>query len=101
PETTKLAQIEPAFTGGPGRLAVPSMSQHKEAAYDFINFVLSPEAQAEVVNKIYGFPGIEWSHMPADLKKKFEGVSVNYRSFNLGDLEADAMKRWQKEVAGQ
>ncbi|MFC3746540.1 extracellular solute-binding protein [Paenibacillus sp. GCM10012306] len=101
PATTKVAQIDPAFTGGPGLLAVPSMSEHKEAAYDFINFVLSPEAQGEVVNKIYGFPGIEWSHMPAELQKKFEGVSVNYRSFNLGELEGEAMKRWQREVAGQ
>lgn len=101
PETTKLAQIEPAFTGGPGLLTVPSMSKHKEAAYDFINFVLSPEAQAEVVNEIYGFPGIEWSHMPSELQEKFKGVSVNYRSFNLGELESEAMKRWQREVAGQ
>ncbi|WP_339321640.1 extracellular solute-binding protein [Paenibacillus sp. FSL W8-0194] len=101
PETTKLAQIEPAFTGGPGLLTVPSMSKHKEAAYDFINFVLSPEAQAEVVNEIYGFPGIEWSHMPSELQEKFKGVSVSYRSFNLGELESEAMKRWQREVAGQ
>ncbi|WP_136604321.1 extracellular solute-binding protein [Paenibacillus dokdonensis] len=101
PETTKLAQIEPAFTGGPGLLTVPSMSKHKEAAYDFINFVLSPDAQAEVVNKIYGFPGIEWSHMPSELQDKFKGVSVSYRSFNLGELESEAMKRWQREVAGQ
>lgn len=101
PATTKLTQIEPAFTGGPGLLTVPNMSKHKEAAYDFINFVLSPEAQAEVVNKIYGFPGIEWSHMPSELQEKFKGVSVNYRSFNLGELESEAMKRWQREVAGQ
>ncbi|GIO30367.1 MULTISPECIES: extracellular solute-binding protein [Paenibacillus] len=101
PETTKLAQIEPAFTGGPGLLTVPSMSKHKEAAYDFIDFVLSPEAQAEVVNEIYGFPGIEWSHMPSELQEKFKGVSVSYRSFNLGELESEAMKRWQREVAGQ
>lgn len=101
PETTKLTQIEPAFTGGPGLLTVPNMSKHKEAAYDFINFVLSPEAQAEVVNKIYGFPGIEWSHMPSELQEKFKGVSVSYRSFNLGELESEAMKRWQREVAGQ
>jgi putative spermidine/putrescine transport system substrate-binding protein len=101
PDTTKLAQIEPAFTGGPGLLAVPTMSQHKEAAYDFINFVLSPEAQAEVVNQIYGFPGIEWTHMPEELKKKFDNVSVDYRSFNIGELGAVANKRWQSEVASQ
>lgn len=101
PDTIKLAQINPPFTGGPAYLMMPSMSAKQAAVEKFINFSLSTEAQEVVVNKMFGYPGIKWSEMPADYQKKFESVSSGYRLFNIGQLGAQINERWQKEVAGQ
>lgn len=100
PDTIKLTQITPAFTGGPSYIGIPAMSEKKEAAEKFINFALTPEAQTVVINKMYGYPGIKWSEMPADLQKKFESVAKGYRTFTIGSLGDEINKRWQREVAG-
>jgi putative spermidine/putrescine transport system substrate-binding protein len=100
PDTTKLTQIDPAFTGGPAYVAIPAMSEKKEAAEKFIDFALTPDAQTTIVNTMYGYPGIKWSEMPADLQKKFESVSKGYRVFTIGTLGDEINKRWQREVAG-
>ncbi|MDP4098136.1 extracellular solute-binding protein [Paenibacillus sp. P96] len=99
PDTVKLAQIDPAFTGGPSYLMVPALSTKKEAVQKLLDYVLSPEAQTNVINKMYGYPGIKWDLMPAELQKEFESVSGGYRSFNSGDLQQEIYKRWQSEVA--
>ncbi|WP_199624605.1 extracellular solute-binding protein [Paenibacillus alkalitolerans] len=101
PETTKLTQIEPAFTGGPTLLMIPEMSAKKEATYQFLDFVLSQEAQVVIVNNMFGYPGIKWSEMPGDLQKKFESVAKGYRQFQGGELGSEINKRWQEEVAAQ
>lgn len=100
PDTIKLTQIEPSFTGGPAYIAIPAMSEKKEAAQKFINFALTQESQTTIINTMYGYPGIKWSEMPADLQKKFESVAKGYRTFNIGTLGDEINKRWQREVAG-
>ncbi|WP_246079641.1 extracellular solute-binding protein [Paenibacillus piri] len=101
PDTTKLTQIEPSFTGGPTYMMVPKLSEHTESVYTFLDYVLSPEAQSVIVTKMYGYPGIKWSEMPQDLKDKFKDVAGGYRTFNIGDLGKEIQKRWQRDVAGQ
>ncbi|MRN51663.1 extracellular solute-binding protein [Paenibacillus monticola] len=101
PENIKLTQIEPAFTGGPAMLAIPAMSVKKEAAQTFIDFVLTQEAQETIVNEMFGYPGIKWSEMPAELQSKFESVAKGYRQFQIGELGTEITKRWQAEVAAQ
>lgn len=101
PDTTKLTQISPAFTGGPSYLMVPEMSTKKEAAQKLLDYVLTPEAQTIVVNKMYGYPGIKWDLMSKELQDKFASVSASYRQFNGGDLQQEIYKRWQTDVAGQ
>lgn len=100
PDTVKLTQIDPAFTGGPSYLMVPSLSSKKEATQEFLNYILTPEAQTVVINKMYGYPGIKWNLMPTELQEKFNSVSSGYRSFNSGELQQEIYKRWQSEVAG-
>ncbi len=101
PATVKLTQINPPFTGGSSYLMIPAMSAKKEAAEKLLNYVLTPEAQTIIVNKMYGYPGIKWSLMPKDLQSKFASVSGGYRQFNSGDLQKEINQRWQSEVAGQ
>ncbi|MDF2958894.1 MAG: transporter substrate-binding protein [Paenibacillus sp.] len=101
PETVKLTQIDPPFTGGPTLLMVPAMSEKKAAVQKFLDFSLSQEAQVVIVNKMFGYPGIKWSEMPGDYQKKFESVAKAYRQFQGGDLGTEINKRWQRDVAGQ
>ncbi len=101
PETTKLKQLEPGFTGGPAYLMVPADNdeKEKEAAQELVNFVLTPEVQKVVIEQMYGFPGIKWDLLDQELQKKFESVSEEYRIFNGGLLGEEINKRWQKEIA--
>jgi len=103
PDTIKLKQIQPAFTGGPAYLMIAENKDEKRkvAAETLVDYVLTPEAQETVINKMYGYPGIKWEYLSGDLQKKFESVSGGYRIFNGGDLDAELNKRWQKEIAGQ
>lgn len=101
PATTKIAQITPGFNGGPTYLMVPKLSDKKDAVNEFLDFVLSPEAQAVVVTKMHGFPGIQLSNMPQDIQDSFKGVAEGFRTFNIGDLDKDINKRWQSDVAAQ
>lgn len=101
PETTKLTQISPSFTGGPTYLMAPKLSEHLDSVAKFLDFVLTPEAQTVIIQKMYGYPGIKWSEMPSNLRDEFKDVAAGYRTFNLGDLGKEIQKRWQQEVAGQ
>lgn len=101
PKATKMAQIKPGFNGGPTYLMVPKLSEKKDAVYKFLNFVLSSEAQAVVVDKMHGFPGIKLSNMSKEIQDSFKGASEGFRSFNIGELDKDMTKRWQSEVAAQ
>lgn len=101
PKSTKLKQLNPGFTGGPSYLMVPKLSDKKAAVYKFLNYVLTPDAQSIVVNKMHGFPGIQLKNMPSKIQKQFAGVIDGYRTFNIGDLGKDIDKRWQRDVAAQ
>lgn len=101
PDTIKMQQITPGFNGGPTYLMVNKESDKKEAINQFLDFVLSPEAQAVVVDKMNGFPGIELDKMPQETQDKFNGVADGFRTFNIGDLSTEINKRWQNEVAAQ
>ncbi|MCJ8010246.1 extracellular solute-binding protein [Paenibacillus sp. KQZ6P-2] len=101
PASTKIKQLTPGFNGGPTYLMVPKLSEKKDAVYKFLDFVLSPEAQTVVVNKMHGFPGIQLSNMPQEVQDSFKGASEGFRSFNIGDLDKDMSMRWQSEVAAQ
>ncbi|MBP3040791.1 extracellular solute-binding protein [Bacillaceae bacterium Marseille-Q3522] len=103
PDTIKLKQIDPAFTGGPAYLLMPTTEDEneREAAAKLLDYVLTPEAQEIVINTIYGYPGIKWDLLPSELQQEFESVSGGYRSFNGGSLSGEVTKRWQSEIAGQ
>ncbi|GJM81966.1 hypothetical protein HMSSN139_44620 [Paenibacillus sp. HMSSN-139] len=101
PDTVKMQQITPGFNGGPTYLMVNGESDKKEAIYQFLDFVLSPEAQTVIVEKMNGFPGIELANMPQETQAKFDGVAEGFRTFNIGDLGTEINKRWQSDVAAQ
>jgi putative spermidine/putrescine transport system substrate-binding protein len=97
----KMQQITPGFNGGPTYLMVNKLSDKKDAVNQFLNFVLSPEAQGVIMDKMNGFPGINLSAMPQATQDKFKGIAEGFRTFNIGDLGTDINKQWQSEVAAK
>ena len=89
PPTVKLAQISPAFPGGPSFMSVPSMAQNKAGALAVLNFTLLPAEQAKIATAIEGFPGIRFSYMPAKVIKHFGSLASGF-SYWGGDARWDA-----------
>ncbi|WAH36315.1 extracellular solute-binding protein [Alicyclobacillus dauci] len=99
PSNIKITQITPGFTGGGTYVLVPKLSAHKDAAYKFLNFLLSNNVQSEIVTKMNGYPAIQWNQLPADQQSKFASIAKDYRYWP-GQYSADLTKLWQQTVTG-
>ncbi|GAB2566777.1 extracellular solute-binding protein [Gracilibacillus alcaliphilus] len=103
PESIKLKQIQPAFTGGPSYLMLANNDDEarKEAAEELLNYVLTTDVQEIVIDQMYGYPGIKWDLLSEEDQEKFADVMDGYRIFNGGELGGKLTEQWQKEVAAQ
>jgi putative spermidine/putrescine transport system substrate-binding protein len=101
PATVKLSTIDPPFSGGAAYLGVPTGSEHKDQAYQLINWVLEPAQQTVIINKVNGYPGLEWQYMPADVQAKFADLAKAYDTFGFSSkFSSDLNKAWYEKVAG-
>jgi len=101
PDTVKLEQLNPAFSGGASYLGIPTGSQHKDQAYQFLNWVLEPAQQSVIIDKINGYPGVQWQYMPPEVQQKFAEVAKSFDTFNFSSkFSADKNKLWYEKVAG-
>ncbi len=100
PKTVKLVQVSPPFTGGDSAMAIPVHAEHQGAGMMFLNWLLTSKAQSIVVNKLAGYPGIEWKYMPKDVRDKFAGIATNFNPLPNAKYQADAKRLWQEQVAG-
>ncbi len=100
PKDIKLIQISPPFTGGDSAIAIPVHAEHQASGLMFLNWLLTSKAQSIVVNKLAGYPGIEWKYMPKDVRDKFAGIATNFNPLPNGQYQADAKRLWQEKVAG-
>ncbi len=72
-------------------IVIPEKAQNKEAAYTFINFLLRPENQAEVVKEIgYAVPNLQaLTHLPAEIRDSeiiFPSEDVKKKGQFLGSV---------------
>jgi putative spermidine/putrescine transport system substrate-binding protein len=100
PKTVKLIQVSPPFTGGDSAIAIPAHAEHQAAGMMFLNWLLTSRAQSIVVNKLAGYPGIEWKYMPKDVQDKFAAIATNFSPLPNSKYQADAKRLWQEQVAG-
>ncbi len=100
PKDIKLIQVSPPFTGGDSAIAIPVHAEHQASGLMFLNWLLTSKAQSIVVNKLAGYPGIEWKYMPKDVRDKFAGIAQNFNPFPNAKYQADAKRLWQEKVAG-
>lgn len=101
PENIKLLQFtDLPMPGGYALFSVPSNAKNKQGAFDFINFMLTPEMQASVVTEIGGFPAVDWSLMSDELQSQFTSViTSNVPSWPGGEYDAVKVKGWYENVA--
>jgi putative spermidine/putrescine transport system substrate-binding protein len=100
PASVKLTQISnPSMTGGAAYLGIPKTAKNKVDVYKFVNYVLSPAAQTQIINVMSGFPAIPLKLMPQAIQNKFADVSANSLRPNFSTkMQADFKAQWQQQV---
>jgi len=100
PASVKLTQISsPSFTGGAAYLGIPKTAKNKIDVYKFVNYVLSPAAQTQIINVMSGFPAIPLKLMPKAIQNKFADVSANsLRASYSTKMQSDFKAQWQQQV---
>ena len=102
PPSIKLLQLTPSFDGGPADLLIPVNSSHKAAAEVFMNWLLTPQAQQTIVNRMGGYPGVEAKYAPPAVRRQFAGILKTPPSmWWSSDFGHDLAKKWQSQVAAQ
>lgn len=100
PKTIKVVQVSPGFTGGGAYIGIPKNAAHKQAAFAYLNYLLDPAQQALIVTgPMAGFPGIDWSKLPADARNRFAGADKDFRLWPGGTYGSDMQKLWHDKVA--
>lgn len=100
PASIHLLQISnPSFTGGAAYLGVPKSARNKVDVYKFVNYVLSPAAQTQIINVMSGFPAIPLKLMPQAIQNKFADVSANSLRPTFSQKQSSDFKaQWQQTV---
>ena len=100
PKTIKLTQIaSPSFTGGAAYLGVPKTAKNKVDVYKFVNYVLSPAAQTQIINVMSGFPALPLKYLPKAIQNQFADVSANtLRQAYSSKTQSDFKAAWQQQV---
>ncbi len=101
PPEVMLIQLDPPFSGGASYIGMVADSQHKTEVYAFLNWLLTPEPQALVVDKMNGYPGLDIQYMPDAVKSKYGSIAKTYDHFSLSSkFSSDLNKQWYEKVAG-
>ena len=100
PPEVKLKQIDPPFYGSGAYLGVPADSKNKQAVYDFLNWLLTPEPQQIIVAQLNGYPGLDWKYMPQDVQQKYADIAKAYSYQFSPKFQTDRNKLWYEKVAG-
>jgi putative spermidine/putrescine transport system substrate-binding protein len=101
PETTRLLQFtDLPMPGGYTMLSIPKNAANLKGAQDFVNWFLSPAAQALVVEVIGGFPAIAWEELSPELQERFNSViTENVPTWPGGDYNPPLTEAWYEQVA--
>lgn len=101
PETTRIAQIEPPFTGETPGFAVPSIgSANEDAIHAVLDFWVSDEAQEILLDQMAAIPLVDSSDFDSESSAMLDGLDVSeFRHIEIGNLGGEMMERWDNEIA--
>jgi putative spermidine/putrescine transport system substrate-binding protein len=100
PAAIKLTQLNPPFMGGPAFIGIPRTSSHISQAETFLNWLLGPDIQAKIIAAMHGYPGVQWSYVPAQVRQQYASIAHAYATGFATKFSADMNKQWQTQVAG-
>lgn len=100
PDTIKLTQIDPPLYGGAAYVGVAKDSPNQKAADDFLNWLLTPDVQAVVVDKMNGYPGVKLQYMGKDVQAKYGDIAKDFSFGFSSKFGSDMNRLWYDKVAG-
>lgn len=99
PDTVKMTQITPGFTGNVDTLAIPSIGSNKEGAEAVMNFMLTKEAQQILLDNMAAIPVIDSSELSSDNSKYLEGLKIDsFRTASIGILGTELNEEWDQKI---
>ncbi|MFC4601410.1 extracellular solute-binding protein [Cohnella hongkongensis] len=99
PESIKVSQLDPAFTGSTVTLAIPSTGRNPEGAYAFINYMLSPEAQNIALDSMAAIPVIDFADLDPELTKTISSLKIDsFRIGSIGSLSSELNSQWDEQI---
>ncbi|WP_370677015.1 extracellular solute-binding protein [Pleomorphomonas sp. PLEO] len=101
PETTGLVQLSDlALCGAFSQAVIPTNAAHLDASLKLADFLLLPETQAVIIEKLGGFPAVDWSNLPQALHDKYADViPSSIPTFPQGDWTKAVQDGWYRNVA--
>lgn len=101
PESIKLVQMDPAFSGALAGFVIPSIGKDKEAALSVIDYYLSYEAQGIDWNTMFASPVVDSSKLTGlDHEDWLQETNMgDLRYFAIGMMQKDIVARWTTEIA--
>lgn len=98
PETTKIAQIEPSFTGNLVTFAMPKIGSKSEGVYAVMNYMLSDEAQQILLDDLAAIPLVN-KEFDSKNGEMLKAISVDkFRRTSLGELGTKLYEKWDTEI---
>ncbi|NCB94048.1 MAG: extracellular solute-binding protein [Clostridia bacterium] len=95
----KITTITPSFSGSLQSLAIPTFGSNSEGAYEFIDYMLSEDAQTMLVEQMAAIPLIDTSNMDMTGYEDLEGLDVTqFRTLSIGDLGTQFDEKWDNEI---
>jgi putative spermidine/putrescine transport system substrate-binding protein len=100
PASIKIYQLDPALTGSINILGIPSFGTQSDAAYAFIDFILSAKAQNILLSEMAAIPLI-----PASMLNPQDAASVRdldvsaFRINTIGELGQELYRVWNETIA--
>lgn len=99
PESIKITQIDPSFTGSPVVLGIPSIGSDQDGAYAFFNYMLTPEAQNIALDSMAAIPVIDFGLLDQELTKTIEDLKIEeFRIGSLGNLGTELYEEWDSQI---
>ncbi len=100
PASVKVSQLSPAFTGNTVVLGIPSIGSSPDAAYAFINYMLSPAAQNLALDNMAAIPVIRFDKLDPALTGIISNLNIDaFRIGSIGALGTELNERWTVEIS--
>ena len=76
------------------------ISEHKAEAFAFLDWLLTPDPQKVVIDKLNGYPGLDIKYMPDAVREKYQDIAKAYSFGFSSKFSADMNQQWYEKVAG-